>query len=295
MRWRTGGMLVRLIMVNLAVFLLLRAFGIIAFLGDIPWLNPVSSGYYFLATTSNPSVLITRPWSILTHMFTHYGLLHIAFNMIFLWFLGRLFQEYFGARKLLATYLLGGLAGFVTYFAAYNLLPGFHGATSTALGASAAVMAIFVGTATYLPNMEIRLILIGAVKLKYVAVVYVLLDFLALSGSSNVGGSIGHLGGAAYGFALMYQMRKGRDIGEWFERLLDKVVNLGKGSSNLKVKYKSTKKKKQKTYKTDEDFNAEKKARQERIDQILDKISKSGYDSLTKDEKDYLFRHSKDL
>lgn len=294
MRWRTGGMLIRLIMVNLAVFLVLRTFGIIAFLGGIEWLHPVNSGYFFLATTSDPGDLILRPWSIVTHMFTHYGLLHILFNMLFLWFLGRIFHVYFGARKLLATYLLGGLAGFVTYFLAYNLLPGFSEVKGTALGASAAVMAIFVGTATYLPNMEIRLILIGPVKLKYVAIFYVLLDYLALSGSSNVGGSIGHLGGAAYGFALMYQMRKGRDIGAWFEHLLDGLVNASKGGSpRMKVKYK--RKAKRETYKTDEDYNAEKKARQEKIDAILDKISKSGYDSLTKDEKDYLFRNSQEL
>lgn len=293
MRWRMGGMLIRLIMVNLAVFLVLRTFAIIASLGGIAWLHPVNSSYFYLATTSDAGELLLRPWSILTHMFTHYGLFHILFNMLFLWFLGRIFYEYFGARKLLATYLLGGLAGFVTFFLAYNLLPVLSEVKSTALGASAAVMAIFVGTATYLPDMEIRLILVGPVKLKYVAIFYVLLDYLALGSSSNVGGSIGHLGGAAYGFALMYQMRRGRDIGAWFERLLDRVVNVGKGRPAMKVKYK--RKPKQKSYRTDEDYNAEKKARQEKIDAILDKISKSGYDSLTKDEKDYLFRNSQEL
>lgn len=293
MRWRTGGMLIRLIMVNAAVFLLITTLRIIAGFTGIAELSSGSTGVYFLATTADPQALLYRPWTIITHMFAHEGLFHIFFNMIFLWFLGRMFQEYFGSRKLLATYLLGGLAGFLAFFLALNLIPTMNPTGSLALGASAAVMAIFIGTATYFPDREIRLLLIGAVKLKYVAIFYVLLDYFALSGSSNVGGSIGHLGGALYGFLLMYNMRKGVDIGEWFERFLDRLVNFGKGAPNLKVKYK--KKQKTRVTKSDEDYNAERNERQQKIDRILDKISKSGYDSLTKDEKDFLFRNSKDL
>lgn len=291
-RWSTGGMLVRLIMVNLAVFLLIITLRIISNLGGIPSIGSGPTGAYYLAFLADPNAILYRPWTIITHMFTHQGVMHIVFNMIFLWFLGRMFQEYFGPRKLLATYLLGGLSGFAAFYLSMFLIPGLQNGAPV-LGASAAVMAIFIGFATYFPDREIRLILIGAVKLKYVALVYILLDYVALSGSTNVGGSIGHLGGALYGFLLMRNMKNGRDIGLWFENLLDRLVNLGKGGPNLKVKF--SRKEESRVPKSDEDYNAEKKDRQRKIDRILDKISKSGYDSLTQDEKDFLFRNSQDL
>ncbi len=241
-----------------------------------------------LKTTADASQLIYRPWSVFTHMFMHTGLFHILFNMVFLYFLGGMFESRFGARKLLSTYLLGGLSGFFVYFVMAHLLPEWR-MMGTAEGASAAVMAVFVAYATYFPNEQIRLILIGPVKLKYLALFYVLVDYISLGGA-NSGGHLGHLGGALFGFLLMTQMQKGRDIGAWFEKLLDRIVDLFKKRSHMRVV-----KSPSKAYKTDEEFNKEKVQRQKKLDRILDKISKGGYDALSKDEKNFLGKFGKDF
>jgi membrane associated rhomboid family serine protease len=310
MRWATGGMVVRLLLVNVAVYLLLATLGLLETMG-IPVPNP--GGAFGLATTSDLHLLIRRPWSIVTHMFVHLGVWHLVMNLLILWWMGGMFRSYFGDRRTLSTYLMGGLSGWLAYFVLLNTVPGFGGGGGFALGASAAVMALMVATAVYLPDTTIRLFLIGPVKLKWVALVYVLLDYAALSRGANVGGHIGHLGGAAYGLLYVRGMKSGRDLGAPLERLLDALTTLfSRGTAGTsRAKKSRTKRKRGKGLyavhrsvdkegrtqraRTDEEFNAEKKARQERIDRILDKISKVGYDQLTKEEKDFLFRFGGDV
>jgi len=309
-RWSTGGMVVRLLLVNIAVFLLLATLGLLETMG-IPVPNP--GGAFGLATTADFHLLIRRPWSIVTHMFVHLGVWHLVMNLLILWWMGGMFRSYFGDRRTLSTYLMGGLSGWLAYFILLNAVPGFGGSGGFALGSSAAVMALMVATAAYLPDVTIRLFLIGPVKLKWVALAYVLLDYAALSRGANVGGHIGHLGGAAYGLFYMQGMKSGRDFGAPLERLLDALATLfskgsGRTSGGMKTRSKGKRgkglhavhrsvDKKGRTQRapTDEEFNAERKSRQERIDRILDKISKVGYDQLTKEEKDFLFRFGGDV
>jgi len=302
-RWETGGMVVRLILVNVAVFLLVATLGLIETLG-IPL--PNVGGAFGLATSSDPAVLLRRPWSIVTHMFVHLGVWHLVMNLLVLWWMGGMFRNYFGDRRTLSTYLMGGFSGWLVYFLLLNLVPGFGGG-GFALGASAAVMALMVATAVYAPDYTIRMFLLGPVKLKWVALAYVLIDYAALSRGANVGGHLGHLGGAAYGLLYMRGIQGGRDLGGPLERLLDVLATWWPGSGWAKRPRKTKRKKRGKGMhavhrkldkdgktlraQTDEEFNAEKKVRQERIDRILDKISKLGYDQLTKEEKDFLFRH----
>ncbi len=290
--WTNGSMLYRLITVNVVVWFVVLLLNILAKY-FIPALEPFRGGAFFLATTSDLTQLLYKPWTIVTHMFTHEGFFHLFFNMLILYYFGQRFLEFFGAKKLLATYIMGGLWSFLSFTLLFNLSPVLPSNT-IAVGASGAVMAILIGLATYMPDSTFRLLLIGPVKLKWIALVYVLVDLIGLNGLSNIGGHAGHLGGALYGFLLMYQMRNGKDIGMWFENFLDWLTNLFRKRPDLKVKYKK-KERTTRVPKSDEEYNAEKLAKQKKIDKILDKISKAGYDSLTKDEKDYLFRNSKDL
>ncbi|MDG2246520.1 MAG: rhomboid family intramembrane serine protease [Flavobacteriales bacterium] len=290
--WTNGSMLYRLISINVVVFIVLLLLSIISKL-FIPALASFSDDAFFLATTADLGKLLYRPWTVVTHMFTHQGFFHLFFNMLVLFYFGKDFQDFFGPRKLLATYLLGGLVGFLAFLLLLNASVTLTTNVS-AVGASAAVMAVMVGLATYFPDKTFRLMLIGNVKLKWIAIVYVFIDLIGLNGLSNVGGHAGHLGGALYGFLLMYQMRNGKDIGMWFEKLLDRLADLFRKRPKLKVKY-SKKEKNSRAPKSDDEYNAEKVAKQKKIDKILDKISKAGYDSLTKSEKDYLFRNANDL
>jgi membrane associated rhomboid family serine protease len=293
--WVNGTALTRIIAVNLLVWLaviLLSVVGKFFF----PVLQKFSDGVFYLATWADVQYLLRRPWTVITHMFTHVGVLHILVNMWLLYLMGSIFQGNLGQRKLLSTYLMGGLVGFLAFFILYNGSGALDATGKSAIGASASVMAIFVATATYFPDMEFRLLLIGNVKLKYLALVYVLLDFVALNGMSNVGGHAGHLGGALYGFLLVTQWRKGRDLNAGMEWLLDRLTLLVRPAERkLRVAHKRSTAAATAKRKTDEEFNRQKKERQERIDRILDKISRAGYDSLTSDEKDYLFRHGKDI
>ncbi|WP_291778772.1 rhomboid family intramembrane serine protease [Cecembia sp.] len=247
------------------------------------------------------SVFIVRPWSILTYMFFHEGLFHILFNMLFLYWFGLIVDQYLGSRKLANLYILGGIAGAVLYVVMYNISPYFEEVLPMAkmLGASAGVYAIVVGAATLAPNTTFQLILLGPVKIKYIAIFYVVIAFVNSAGS-NAGGELAHLGGAALGFFYIIQLRKGNDwgrpiqaIGIFFEKLLEK-------KPSVKVSYR-----KKKTYSTTEKYTSEKNSSktnvsgsgtaptQEEIDLILDKIADKGYDGLSKEEKRKLFEFSK--
>ncbi|MFS8617576.1 MAG: rhomboid family intramembrane serine protease [Solitalea sp.] len=228
--------------------------------------------------------LVTRPWTILTYMFLHAGLWHILVNMLFLFWFGRLLEEYLGRKKVISLYFLGGIAGGLLYIISYNIFPYLQDQLDYALlvGASASVMAILVASATLLPDYTFFLLLLGPVKLKYIALVLVILDFLSIAGS-NPGGMIAHLGGALFGFLFIRQLRKGNDFSKPFMKVVDGLGSLFRRKPTLKVKY---------TNKSKAGNPAQPLSKQDEIDAILDKISKSGYESLSAEEKNKLFRAS---
>jgi len=211
-------------------------------------------------------------------MFMHDGIFHIAFNMLWLYLLGQIFEDYLGNKRIAGLYLLGGFSGALFYILAYNIFPVFAPVlpVSTAVGASASVMAIIVATATLVPNYTIPLIFIGPVKLKWLVLVYVVVDFLSIAGP-NSGGEIAHMGGALMGFVYIKRLQKGND---WVE-VIGQLFSRRPGLSKLKVATRNNEKKSQS------------RPRQEDVDHILDKISTTGYESLSKEEKEILFRASK--
>jgi len=230
----------------------------------------------YLLLTANIHQLPLRFWTPITYMFMHAGVMHILFNMLMLYWFGTIFEDFLGKKRTLGLYFLGGLTGAALYILCYNTLPYFThenaAATSTLVGASASVMAVIVATATQLPNYEISIIFIGPVKLKWVVLFLLVLDFLGTIGP-NAGGEIAHLGGALIGFVYIKQLQKGND---WVAG----IANIFKPKPKLKVVSKNSSGK------------SAGKPRQEEIDLILDKISQSGYDSLSKQEKEILFRAS---
>ncbi|CAN5218656.1 rhomboid family intramembrane serine protease [soil metagenome] len=232
--------------------------------------------------------LLTHPWTLITHMFAHEGVFHLVFNMLFLYWFGRIIQEFIGNRHLLPLYILGGLSGAFLMILSYNIFPGLatEVAYVRALGASAGVMAIVVGAATLVPDYTVFLILIGPVRLKYIALVLVLLDFIGMAGF-NGAGAIAHLGGALMGFIYIRQLKVGHDWAVPFDRSLSFIGGLFSGKrKGPRVVYK------RETATTGTRSPEQGQRDQARIDSILDKINQSGYDSLTKEEKEFLFRYS---
>jgi membrane associated rhomboid family serine protease len=299
--YREGSVLMRLIYVNVAIFLAVQILTLVFFLFKV---EPQIVERFILdwfASTADLSSLIRRPWSIVSYMFLHTGLWHILFNMIVFYFAGVIFLQYLGEKRMTALYFLGGLGGLLLFILTYNIFPRFEDAiSSNILGASAAVMAIFIGIATYRPNFEVQLLFIPIpIRLKWIAGLYVLIDFLSIQGQ-NSGGHIAHIGGAIVGFWTISRIKRGNsDILMRFYRFLTDIPDaLGLGKKpKMKVKHRSRKAgtgTERARYMTDEQYNATKQAEQEEIDKILDKISKSGYESLTKKEKEILFRASKD-
>jgi len=284
--YKNGSALIKLIFVNLGLFLAVYIIGNVLYL-----LNIGSSDVLFkyLSLPASFSEIIGQPWSLVTYMFLHEGLWHMSMNMLVLYFGSQIFGQYLNQKKLVLVYILGGLAGGLLYVLSFNLFPVFNEVMrhSMALGASASVMAILVAAATYVPNFIVRLMFIGEVKLKYIAMGYLVLDIVSIQGS-NSGGHIAHLGGAIFGFMYIQQLKKGRDFTVGFSRFLDYLKGFFKPRKNMKVVYK-----KQGKTKTNQAYNNQKVKNQKRVDIILDKISKSGYDSLSADEKAILFDASK--
>lgn len=277
----------QLIYINAGVFLLLMIVRVVLYLTG----NEALYGLVVrqLSIPASIPALLLRPWSIITHMFIHDGFLHILVNMMWLHFGGSIFLRYLDSKRLLSTFLLGGLSGALVFVLTMNVIPIFQVQLegSTALGASAAVLAIMVAAATTAPNHVVHLVLIGPVKLKYIALLSVVLDVLLIP-QGNAGGHFGHLGGAAFGFLFATQLKLGRDLSIDFLGPFAWMKN-GFPKRNRKIKVVHSR------AKNDEQFNVEKKSRQEQMDAILDKIKRSGYDSLSKTEKEILFRASKEI
>ena len=235
--------------------------------------------------------LLAQPWSLFTYMFFHAGALHLLFNMLWLYWFGQLFLSFFSARHYRGLYLLGGLCGGLFYLLAFNVFPYFKAYVygSYLLGASASVLAIVVATAVRQPEFRVNFMFIGAVRLKYVALFMVLTDLLFVT-SGNGGGHIAHLGGALAGWWFAWSLQKGHDVTKWINGVFDWCS----GGFKFKTSPKKPKMKVEKGGRTaDYDYNARKKQQSEEIDRILDKLKKSGYASLTTEEKKRLFDASK--
>ncbi|MDP4266475.1 MAG: rhomboid family intramembrane serine protease [Bacteroidota bacterium] len=277
--FRTGTNLNKLLLINVGVYLIIKIIGVICFLFRMPSFDSFVISWF--AVPSNVIELMYKPWTIITYMFLHIEFLHILFNMLWLFWFGKIFSEYLGENRLIPTYILGGLAGAILYILAYNIFPVFRESLpfSVAMGASASVLAIVLATAAYIPEYSIQLMFIGNVKLKYIAIFTVVLDLLSISGG-NPGGHIAHLGGAFWGYIYILQLKKGYDISAFFNNIFRKRQYI------KKVKPQKSR------IVTDEEYNYNKAQQQKRVDQILDKISKSGYQSLTKEEKEFLFNAS---
>ncbi|MEE4176910.1 MAG: rhomboid family intramembrane serine protease [Bacteroides sp.] len=278
-----GSILARLIMINLGVFILVNFVRLIFFLWNVQGAGEVMTNW--LGISSNPVVILTRPWSALTYMFLHFDFFHLIFNMIMLYVGGRLFSDFIGAGRLTATYILGGLWGALFFILAFNLFPVFNDVRSVgvALGASASVLAIFIAISVYMPDFELPLLLVGRIKLKYIALVFVLIDILSIE-RGNPGGHIAHLGGAFWGFVYAKMRLSGKDpargISNWFKS----VGSMFSRKPRMRVNHS------QGRPLSDEEYNDKRADRQKEIDRILDKISQSGYESLSSKEKELLFK-----
>ncbi len=277
-----------LLAINAAVFLVFGIFWVILRLFSLD-ADIYEMAERFVAFPSHPTQALLRPWTIITYQFIHAGVFHIVVNMLIFNFAGRIFREFLGDRKLLSTYILGGICGAGVYMAAYHLFPAFALARNTSMlvGASASVMAVLAGIGTLLPNYTVSLLLIGPVKLMYIVVVLVLIDFLSIAGP-NAGGHLAHIGGVIWGVVYVSMLRNGRDLAGWFTTLADGIKN----------KLTPRKKRSSMRYLVTEGAPATAKKRsqikQEEVDAILDKINQSGYDSLSQREKDLLFKASQD-
>jgi len=289
--FRSGTTLHKLIYLNLGLFMAVQIVRIVLFLSNAYDLFPGFLNY--LAVPADLEVLAKRPWTLISYMFLHVDFIHILFNLLWLFWFGTVFIQELGLKKLLSTYLLGGLSGGILYVVFYNLFPVFDGVRegSIALGASASVMSVVIATATYQPERRMQLILIGPVKIIYIALFMFIFTSL-VDFSVNTGGKIAHIGGAICGFLFAYYYKRGKDITKGFDRALDSIATWFKpGKERMKVSYKRSPE--QKKPANDIEYNEHKVAEQKEIDQILDKISKAGYDSLTAREKEMLFKMSK--
>ncbi len=282
--FRNGSVLSRLMGINVAIFVLLGIIRLVFFLMNSPAYETII-GYTVVPT--NGDMLLSRPWTLLTYMFIHFDFFHILFNMIMLYVGGRLFSEFLGKERLSGTYILGGLSGALFFILAYNIFPVFDQArfNAVAIGASASVLAIFIAIATYMPNYNLPLILFGNIRLKYLALIFIVIDLLSIP-SSNAGGHLAHLGGALWGFIYIILLKKGNDPGKFVSIWIKALGSVFKPRPKMRVEYRAGRPV------TDDEYNRRRAENQKRMDQILDKISKHGYDSLTSEEKEILFRMS---
>jgi len=272
----------KLILLNIICFIFPLFLKTLFFLFAIPYGTFIS----FFELSSDWGTLLFRPWSILTYSFIHSGFFHLFWNMYLLYFSSRLFLNLFSIKIFLNVYFLGVVVGAFTFLLSYALFPAFQNTTPAMIGASAGVMGIFVFISTYSPDQEVRIIFFN-IKLRYLAIGFVLIDIIQIP-YGNAGGHLAHLGGAVLGFLYAQRLQNGIDIGLPFERFIAKIIDLFKKKPTLRTVHKKKLSKKTKSTTTTDTLH------QKQIDAILDKISTSGYESLSQNEKDYLFQAGKD-
>jgi membrane associated rhomboid family serine protease len=280
-QWTVSDAVTRLIIINVFIFLaiqiplsLLHLFG-----GSV--IEATINQYLLLPGA--PMEFITKPWTLLTHMFMHAGLLHLLFNMLTLYFTGQLFARYFNDKRLLSLYFAGGLAGAIVFLVAVNVFPLFTraGVAYTAAGASAAILSVLIGIAAFRPDDDVFLFGVIRIKLRWLALIIMVLDVIQIR-SGNAAGHLAHLGGAVWGIVWGIRLRSGSDSAAF----LNPLWEIGKPKSKLKVTHRAAAPRKP------SELNMREK--QTEIDKLLDKISRSGYDSLSKDEKQRLFELTKE-
>jgi membrane associated rhomboid family serine protease len=283
--FRHGNSLIKLIYINAGVFVLLKIILILFYLFKIPG-NFVLN---YVAIPADLTALLHRFWTPLTYMFIHEEVFHILFNMLALFWFGKIFLMYFSEKQLVGLYIIGGLLSGIVYVAAYNSFPLFAPELqqSILLGASGSIMAIIVASAIQSPNIELQVLIIGPVKLKYIAIFAVMASLFGVT-SNNAGGEIAHLGGALAGYLFVVSLRQGNDLTKVVNRILDSFSNLFR-PRNMRVKSNPYRKS---APMSDAEFNMNKAKKMAEIDKILDKIKTSGYESLSSEEKKRLFDQS---
>ena len=269
----------RLMLINIVIWLICLFISVFTCLFNISDISFVTK---LFAVPSDISALAEKPWSVFTYMFLQERFGHLFFNMLMLYYGGKIFLQYFSEKQLLLTYIFGGLFGALFFILAFNVFPVFEDMKghAFALGSSASVLSILIAAATYRPDYTLNLFLLGQVRMKWVAIVFVVIDFLSIT-KGNSGGHIAHLGGALWGFLYAFMLKSDFDIYKIFKKkakIRVKTVN----SENY-----------HRRPKTDEQYNAERAQEQEDVDIILEKIAKNGYSSLSDKEKEFLFRQSK--
>lgn len=293
MEYRIGGITQRLIFWNVGLFVIPMIIFSLLKLGNIfvPALDwNIGGTQNWLSLSSNPADLLWKPWSLITYAFLHAGFFHILFNMLILYFAGRLFLTFFTQKQLFGLYILSAVFAGLVFIAGYQLLPMLQGIPAHMVGASAAVMAILIATAVYAPYYQVRLMLIGTVKLWHIAAVFLVLDLINAS-VSNSGGHIAHLAGALFGYIYIASLKNGNDLSRGVSMVIDFFANLFK--PRKAAPFKKVHKSRPSATPRSTVVGKPKDITQKQIDEILDKISKSGYDSLTKEEKEFLFKINK--
>lgn len=283
--YQKGSTLIQLIYINSGAFIILFLLNLILTLFQIEKGNFIK--YFVLPADIDR--LLTQPWSIISYMFLHTDIWHILFNMLCLYWFGKLFLQFFSAKHLRGLYLLGGICGGCLYIISLNIFPYFNPVLhqSVLLGASASILAIMAAIAIKEPDYQVQILFIGPIRLKYIALFTVLFDLLFML-TSNSGGHLAHLGGILAGIWFTLGLNKGHDITKWINKVLDFPSHssmLFHKKPKMKIHYGG----KQQDY----DFNAQKKAHETQINRILEKIKQSGYGSLSSEEKKELFDASK--
>ena len=300
-RFKMASLLARIIYVNVGVFVVLRLIGVVGFLFGFD----ASAIISYVELPSSPWWFLHQPWTIVTYMFAHYDVLHILFNMLWLWWFGQLFLQFFSPRHLTGLYFVGGFGGGLLYMLAYNLLPAFAWHDGLLLGASASIIAIVVATAVQAPNYRVMLLFFGSISIKWIAIVTIFLDFIGVT-ADNAGGHISHIGGALVGLLFVVMLRRGVDITKWFNAIIDFFVNSyrrlsSQGGRGQRVRIDPSRSRRRSRQQTttpprpDSGGNGTGiSPEDERVmDEILKKVKESGYGALTDDEKSRLFQASR--
>lgn len=285
-QFKTADILTKIIAINGAIFLLVTIASALFRLNSYELIQ-----WFYLPEAFGE--FITQPWSIITYSFLHLSFWHILFNMLWLYFFGRFILNLFSERRFLTIYLLGAISGGVLFMVSYNLFPAFSNANGTLIGASAAISAVMAFSATYTPNAPVRIFTFN-LKLWQIAVFLILWDLVRLGSLQNAGGLLAHLGGVVFGYIYARRLMQGQDIGIWFEKLMDSFVNLFKPKKKQPFRKVHKNPKTSRSSKSSVKSKTDKSDTQKKIDAILDKIGKSGYESLSKEEKDFLFKAGND-
>jgi len=286
-QFKQGSVLTRLIYINLGVFVLVVAWLILSKLGNLDktWIHD------FLAFPASFDRAILTPWTFVTYMFTQINFFHLIFNLIALFWFGKMFMNWLDENRLLAVYVLGGLSGAAMYLLSYSFFPGLAVQSQTAqvVGASASIYAIMLALLAIAPRFKIMIPLIASFELRQLVLVFLMIDVFSIAFSQNIGGHLAHFGGAIFGYTFGLLYKQGFDMTAWFTAIIRGVMRSLKSKQQTKVHFTQTNKTR---HESDMDYNARKTAEQKEVNRILDKIGTSGYDSLTKREKEILFKSS---